>query len=110
MFRAYQAARRAAMSSGNRDALARLGQKSDYRFQHAEAEHTTFPVWRTVHARLVELSRACGISTARLTTVAIAVSLLTLPNQRKYRQGLVDEVVAFWRFVEYRDRQLRLGE
>ena len=109
LFRVYTAASRAGLTSGDQDALARLGQKSDYRFQHSQAEHTTLPVWRTIHARLVELSMACGISAARLTVVAILVSLLTLPNQRNYRQGLEDEVVAFWRFVAHRERVLRLG-
>ena len=107
--RVYTAASGAGLSSGDHDVLARLGQKSDYRFQHSQAEHTTLPVWRTIHARTVELSMACGISAARLTVVAILVSLLTLPNQRKYRQGLEDEVAAFWRFVAHRERILRLG-
>lgn len=110
LHRAFNAATRAGMTSGDRDALSRLEQESDYRFQHGQAIHTTFPVWRVIDARLVVLARACGISVARLTTVAITVSLLTLANQRKYRQGLEDEVVAFWRFVAHRERVLRLGE
>jgi hypothetical protein len=109
LFRAYTAASSAALSNGDRDALARLGEKSNYRFQYSEAEHTTFPVWRTFHARLVELAMACGISAARLTVIAILVSLLTLSNLRKYRRDLDDEVAAFWRYVERRERVLRLG-
>jgi len=109
LFRIHKAASTAGLSSGDRDALSRLEQESDYRFQHAQALHTTVPVWRTIHARLVELSRACGISVARLTVIAIVMSLLTLLNQRKYREGLKDEVAAFWRFVAHRERVLRLG-
>jgi hypothetical protein len=109
LFRAYSVARRAVMSTDDQDALARLGEKSNYRFQHAQAEHTTFPVRKTVHARLVELAMACGIPAARLSVIAILVSLLTLPNIRKYRDALEDEVAAFWRYIAHRERLLRLG-
>ncbi len=94
---AYRRARTAAMDAGDRDTRARLGKATSYSFEHGESEHTTFPVWRKVHARIVYLAMACGIAPARLAVLCIVRSILTRPNQRRYRNDLQDEIDAFLR-------------
>lgn len=106
---AYKRAVTAAMESGDRDARARLGKTTSYSFEHGEAEHTTFPVWRRVHARIVRTAMACGIAPARLAVLCIVRSILTRANQRRYRHDLQDEIDAFLRHVSHREQILRLG-
>lgn len=106
---AYRRATAAAFDEGDRDVMSRLGKTTSYNFEHAEGEHTTFPVWAKVHAVIVRTALACGIAPARLAVLCIVRSILTLPNNRKYRRGLQDEIDAFLRHVSYRERILRLG-
>jgi hypothetical protein len=51
----------------------------------------------------------CGLTLSRVVICAVLESTLTLDNARKYRELLTDELSAFMRYVEYRNRVLRLG-
>jgi hypothetical protein len=105
----YEATRSAAMISGDLDALGRLNQSMNHDFQHSQAFRTTLTVAKTTQARLGDLAMVCGLTLSRVVIYAILESTLTLDNTRKYRDLLADELSAFVRYVEYRNRVLRLG-
>lgn len=105
----YESTRSAAMTSGDLDALGRLNQSMNHDFQHSQAFRTTLSVSKTTHARLADLAMVCGLTLTRVVVYAILESTLTLDNARKYRELLTNELAAFLRYVEYRNRVLRLG-
>lgn len=107
---AYDLTNSAAMSSGDQDALTRLNQIAAYDFKHPQSFRTTLTVSRETAARVADLAIVCGIPTPRLAVLTVLVSVLTLPNNRGYRDALLDEIEAFHRFVLYRRRVLLLGE
>lgn len=106
---AYDLATAAAMSRGDRDALAQLNQVSAYEFQHPQKFRTTLAVSKKTSSRISDLAIACGIPRPHLAVLAVIVSVLTLPNNRLYRDVLHEEVDAFMRFVVWRRRVLALG-
>lgn len=107
---AYDLTNAAAMSSGDQEALARLNQVATFDFKHPQTFRTTLSVSRNTSARVGDLAIICGMPAPRLAVVTVLVSVLTLPNNRGYREALLDEVEAFHRFVIYRRRVLLLGE
>jgi hypothetical protein len=104
----YESTRSAAMDSGDRDALARLNQNAPHDFQHSQAIRTTVGVPRDLHARIGDLGAVCGLALPRAAIYATLSSTLTLDNARKYRDVLTEEMAAFFRYVERRNRVLRL--
>ncbi len=107
---AYDLTRSDAMSSGDQDALVRLNQQVSYEFQRSQVDRTTLTVSRETAARLAELAMICGIPTGKLGVLTVLLAVLTLPNNRGYRDGLIAEVAAFHRFVVRRTRVLLLGD
>ena len=106
---AYDLTRASAMSTGDRDALRRLNQVTNYEFQQSQELRTSFRVSREVAARVSDLAMVCGIEAPRLAVVILIIAVLTLPNNRGYREGLIEEVKAFHRHLAYRRRVLTLG-
>jgi len=108
--KAYNLTRADAMSRGDQDALGRLSQDVTYEFQRSQEDRTTLAISHESHARLAELAMVFGIPTSRLAVLVVLVSLLTLPNNRRYRDGFIEEVKAFRRFVVRRTRVLEMGD
>ena len=78
-------------------------------FQRPQKRRTTLTVSRETAARVGKLAMICALETGEMGVLASLVGVLTLPNIRAYRAGLVEEIDAFERRV-YRRTQLLLGE
>lgn len=107
---AYEHLRREGMDRGDPDALSRLNQTVHYNFQQSRPASTTMDVSRATAARISDLAMVCGISRPKLAVIAVAVSLLTLRNNRGYRKLLQAEVDALERYVIRRTREFRLED
>ncbi len=107
---AYEHVRREGMDKGDPDALGRLNLTVQYSFRQSRPIATTLDASRATAARISDLAMVCGISRATIAVIAIALSLLTLRNNRGYRKLLEDEVDAFRRFAIRRTKELRLGD
>jgi hypothetical protein len=106
---AYDEVRSGAMSGGDRESLARLDQPEPFVFQAPQPRRTTLTVAPETAARVGKLAMVCALTPGELGVLAAVVGLLTLPNNRGYRDGLIEEVEAFERRVARRTRHL-LGE
>ncbi len=107
---AYEHVRREGMDKGDPDALARLNLTARYSFRQSRPVATTLDASRATAARISDLAMVCGVPRAVIAVVAIALSLLTLKNNRGYRALLEAEVDAFRRYVIRRTKELRLGD
>ncbi len=107
---AYEHVRREGMDKGDPDALGRLNLTMRYSFRQSRPVATTLDASRATAARISDLAMVCGVPRAVVAVVAIALSLLTLRNNRGYRKLLDDEVDTFRRYVLRRTKELRLGD
>lgn len=107
---AYEFLRRKGMDGGDAEALTRLNATTRYAFQQPRPVATTLDASRRTAARVSDLAMLCGVSRAVVAVVAIAMSLLTLRNNRGYREHLQREVDSFKRFVIRRTHDLRLED
>lgn len=98
-----------AMDSGDPEALSTLDRTNQFDFLRSTPTRTTLSVIWWVHGSLSELADVCGVQVPKLAVIAVFASLLTLPNERGYRDILRQEIDAFWRMVERRTRELELG-
>jgi hypothetical protein len=106
----YDQLRYRAMSTGDEDALARLGQTGRYELQRSQEDRTTFSVHRETLSKISSLAVASGIHVPPLAVVLVAISVVTLPNNRGYRKWYIAEVKAFRRFVDHRTQILLLPD
>jgi len=101
--------RSAAMDSGSPSALARLDLVQPYDYVRGANRRSTFSCIWWVNGGLSMLANVCGIDKSNLAIVAVLTAMLTLPNERGYRQHVTAEVDHFWEFVERRRQILLLG-
>lgn len=106
--RLFEEVRSAAVNSGDKSALTRLGQINPFDFQGAVSYHTTLSTIWWVRGEIGKLSEICGISVSKLAIVAILISLATLPDSRGYQQIITEELKAFWDVVRRRNANLNL--
>ena len=98
--------RTAAMDSGNSAALRRLDELHPFEFLESQERRTTYSCILKVTGFLADQARVCGIPQARLAVIALCISMLTLPNERKYRDLLDREVGHFWDVMNRREQAL----
>ena len=101
-------AREHALDLGEQRALTKLDQVHPYDFVNSETCHTTLTVDFEVKGQLSELADVCGTHLNRVAVIAIAASILTLPNERDYRRILFEEMDGFWAMVRERTQLLKL--
>lgn len=107
---AYADVGRKGINHGDVDAMTRLDATVKYAFQQPRPVSTTLDASRATAARISDLARICGVPRAAVAVIAIAMSVLTLANNRGYRRILETEVDAFRRWVVRRTRELNLGD
>jgi hypothetical protein len=110
LVQAYDLTHSSAMSKGDQEALRRLNQVITYDFKHPQALRTTLAASKETAWRISDLAIPCGIPQPRLAVLAVLESVLTLANFRGYREALIDEMNAFYRFAVYRRRVLLMGD
>ena len=108
LVRVHTEARERALDLGEQRALTRLDQVHPYDFVSSETCHTTLSVDIEVKGQLSELADVCGTHLNRVAVIAVAASILTLPNERDYRRILFEEMDGFWAMVKERIQLLKL--
>lgn len=106
----YVRARSLAMDSGDHRALTRLDAIETYTFDRTERVRTSFYTYPWVKGKLSELAETCGVHDTTIAVISVLASLLTLPNERGYRQIILQEMDAFWDWVGRRTQVLSLPD
>lgn len=100
----------AALNHGRVAAMRRLDRRTEYVFRNRSEYHTTFPASRETYARMADLADVAGIYLSQMAVLAMLFGILTLDNNRGYRDAFELEVDDFREYALHRTEELRLPD